>query len=205
MSLKLFKRGQLWRNRGTVAGRRLRGSTGTTDKARAERIADEKEAEHWKCHLDRPSSILTFANPTLPTQGYARRQAVPFPWSESQLRRFWDEDVARMAAAVPGFERLTYHRCRHGFATSMLRDGIDPKTAAALGGWDDIGLFMTTYAHAIQDATLTERLFGTELTQPKIGPRKNKRLRKNKDPSGGTTGRVKAIWALGVDGRSRRI
>ena len=26
-----------------------------------------------------------------------------------------------------------------------------------------------------------------------------------KDPSGGTTGRVKAIWALGVDGRSRRI
>jgi Phage integrase family len=110
-----------------------------------------------------------------------------------------------MAAAVPGFERLTYHRCRHGFATSMLRDGIDPKTAAALGGWDDIGLFMTTYAHAIQDATLTERLFGTELTRPKIGPRKNKRLRKNKDPSGGTTGRVKAIWALGVDGRSRRI
>ena len=28
---------------------------------------------------------------------------------------------------------------------------------------------------------------------------------KMKDPSGGTTGRVKAIWALGVDGRSRRI
>src|SRR5438105_8115681 len=28
---------------------------------------------------------------------------------------------------------------------------------------------------------------------------------KRKDPSGGTTGRVKAIWALGVDGRSRRI
>ena len=28
---------------------------------------------------------------------------------------------------------------------------------------------------------------------------------KMKDPSGGTTGRVKAIWALGVDGRSRLI
>ncbi|CCE09187.1 hypothetical protein BRAS3843_3040072 [Bradyrhizobium sp. STM 3843] len=26
---------------------------------------------------------------------------------------------------------------------------------------------------------------------------------KAEDPSGGTTGRVKAIWALGVDGRSR--
>ena len=39
------------------------------------------------------------------------------------------------------------------------------------------------------------RLFGKRATAaPKI-----------KDPSGGTTGRVKAIWALGVDGRSRRI
>jgi hypothetical protein len=28
---------------------------------------------------------------------------------------------------------------------------------------------------------------------------------KSKDPSGGTTGRVEAIWALGVDGRSRLI
>jgi integrase len=104
------------------------------------------------------------------------RDDKPFPWSESQLRRFWDEDVARTAAAVPGFERLTYHCCRHGFATSMLRDGIDPKTAAALGGWDDIGLFMTTYAHAIQDATLTERLFDTPVTQPKTRRRKNKGL-----------------------------
>ena len=32
-----------------------------------------------------------------------------------------------------------------------------------------------------------------------------KHLPKMKDPSGGTTGRVKAIWALGVDGRSRLI
>jgi len=27
-------------------------------------------------------------------------------------------------------------------------------------------LFMDTYAHAIQDATLTDQLFGTEETQP---------------------------------------
>ena len=35
--------------------------------------------------------------------------------------------------------------------------------------------------------------------------RVRKRGSKMKDPSGGTTGRVKAIWALGVDGRSRLI
>lgn len=86
----------------------------------------------------------------------------PFPQSESTLRRHWDEDVARTAAAAPGFERLTFHSCRHGFATKLLRDGIDPKTAAGLGGWDSITLFMETYAHAIQDSSLTDRLFDTK-------------------------------------------
>ena len=70
--------------------------------------------------------------------------------------------MAATAEAVPGFERLTFHCCRHGFATEMLRDGTDPKTAAWLGGWNDIGLFMETYAHAIQDPTLTEGLFDTD-------------------------------------------
>jgi site-specific recombinase XerD len=106
---------------------------------------------------------------------------------------------------VRDFERLTFHSCRHGFATKMLRDGTDAKTAAWLGGWDDIGLFMKTYAHAMKDVTLTEKLFDTPVTQKKARRKKIKRLEQMKDPSGGTTGRVKAIWALGVDGRSRRI
>jgi site-specific recombinase XerD len=80
----------------------------------------------------------------------------PFYLSEATLRRQWDADVAKTADAVEGFERLTFHCCCHGFATSMLRNGTDAKTAAALGGWDDIALFMETYAHAMSDATLTE-------------------------------------------------
>jgi len=99
-----------------------------------------------------------------------------FDCSESSLRRFWDADVAKTAEAVPGFERLTFHSCRHGFATKMLRDGTDAKTAARLGGWDDIGLFMKTYAHAIQDPTLTEGIFDTPVTQAKIRRRKIKGL-----------------------------
>src|SRR5262245_9796220 len=74
------------------------------------------------------------------------RDRKPFYWSESSLRRFWDQDVAKTAEAVRDFERLTFHSCRHGFATKMLRDGTDAKRAAWLGGWDDIGLFMKTYA-----------------------------------------------------------
>jgi site-specific recombinase XerD len=95
------------------------------------------------------------------------------------LRRLWDEDIAETAEAVKGFERLTYHCCRHGFATEMLRDGADAKTAAYLGGWEDITLFMETYAHAIEDTTLNERLFGgsgAKVVQSKSRRNKNKRL-----------------------------
>jgi len=42
----------------------------------------------------------------------------------------------------------------------MLRDGKD-KTASELGGWDDIGLLMKTYAHAIRDARQTNEIFYT--------------------------------------------
>jgi len=61
MPLKLFKRGAIWHYRGTVAGRRLRGSTKTASKEIAQRIAAEQETRHWKGHLDGPSAVLTFA------------------------------------------------------------------------------------------------------------------------------------------------
>jgi hypothetical protein len=103
------------------------------------------------------------------------RDAKPFGcWSESSLRRFWDEDIELTAKTIGGFRRLTFHSCRHGFATTTLRTmKLDPKTAAWLGGWDDITLFMRTYAHAIQDATLTEDIFDAESTQAKVKSSKN--------------------------------
>lgn len=324
--LKIYRRkgSKIYSYRGTIAGRRLRGSTGTTDKARADRIAAEKAAEVWKRDLDGPGAVLTFAKASMlyraagketkyleriedyykdtlikdikpgaikqmaidtypnaspqtrnrqaitpaqavinhcaelelcppirvrhfefeekikppimidwldtfcaharpvvaalatfmfstacrisevrrldwPEIDFNRREILivktknkkqrlphmpqrllialanlprddkPFGcWSESSLRRFWDEDIERAADAVPGFKRMTFHSCRHGFATTTLRTmKLDPKTAAELGGWDDITLFMRTYAHAIQDSTLTEEIFDTELTQAK--------------------------------------
>lgn len=320
MPVRIFRRkgSQIYSYRGTVAGRRLRGSTGTTDKARAERIAAEKETEQWKCHLDGPEAVLTFAkaaimyraagketrflpriedywkdtlvrdikpgaikqmaidlfpNCTAATrnrQGIVPAQAVinhcaemekcslirvkrfkeeqkvkrpvtldwldkfcaaadqhiaalaifmfatgcriseamrlewsdvdfqarnvlirktknkkqrqphmpnrllialanlprdgkgPFTKPRTTLRWQWDRALDR----AEGIERLTFHSCRHGFATKLLRDGIDPKTAAGLGGWDSISLFMETYAHAMQQPDLTETLFSTDLTRP---------------------------------------
>lgn len=61
MPLKIYKRGDVWHYRGSVAGRRLRGSTGTADKITAGRIAAEREAKAWKGRLDGPAAILSFA------------------------------------------------------------------------------------------------------------------------------------------------
>ncbi|HEY0220013.1 MAG TPA: integrase [Afipia sp.] len=61
MPLKLYKRGEVWHYRGTVAGRRLRGSTGATNKDIAARIAAELDAKTWKHRLDGPQAVLTFA------------------------------------------------------------------------------------------------------------------------------------------------
>src|SRR5262245_7846841 len=65
MPIKIYKRGEVWHYRGTVAGRRLRGSCGTTDKITAERIASKREAEQWQCRLDGPQAVLTFAKASI--------------------------------------------------------------------------------------------------------------------------------------------
>ncbi len=320
MPVRIYRRGQIWHYRGTVAGRRLRGSTGATDKAIAQRIAAEAEAREWKGHLDGPAAHLTFAQAALayreaekPTRFLERiedywtdtpvRQITPeairqsarklypaakaatrnrqvikptvaiinfaaelgwcprirakrFPeatapkrpatakWAEAfaahasphlgalclfmlgtgarisealalawgdvdltarrarihqskvedtriahlpprvvaalanipsnrnpaepvfpyvardSVRKSWDAVCARA-----GIERLTAHSCRHGFATTMLQAGYDVKTVARLGGWKDATTVLRTYAHAREDATVTDAIFDTDLTQ----------------------------------------
>lgn len=64
-----------------------------------------------------------------------------------------------------GIEPLTPHCCRHGFATTMLHQGFDPKTIADRGGWKDPTTVLCTYAHAIKDRTVTNALFDTNPTQ----------------------------------------
>lgn len=85
-------------------------------------------------------------------------------WSETRLRDFWDEDVKKTRSAVPGFTRLTFHSCRHGIATKLLRDGIDVVTAAGIAGMS-VQVMLTTYAHAMQRPQITEQLFDTQLTR----------------------------------------
>ncbi|WP_299501331.1 site-specific integrase [uncultured Roseobacter sp.] len=326
MPLNITKRGKIWHYSGTVAGRRLRGTTETTDKRIAERIAAEVENKAWQSHLDGPGTTLTFAqaaiayrqagrdtrflddiedywkdtlvpkitgeairqmarklypeaaNATRNRQGIVPAQAIinfasELEWcSPIKVKRFkvsakiktpvtraWVEKFAAQAvqdelhhlaalclfmfgtgarrgeacalkwsdvelfqktavinqtkvehqriahlsppvvgalANIPsnrnpenfvfsyasgesvgqvwknvvkraGIQHLSPHCCRHGFATSMLQAGVDPKTVAVRGGWKDVATVMKYYAHAMDDPTVTDVLFGTNLTQDK--------------------------------------
>ncbi len=322
MPLKLYRRpgGSVWHYRGTIAGRRIRGSAETEDKARAQRIATEREQREWTRHLDGPGSTLTFADAAIayrqagkstrfleriedhwqntlvrditdrairaaalklypkgatatlnrqvivPTQAvinYAaengwcphvkiRRfkvdhkikepvtrewvdafaahssphlgalclfmfgtgarisEAISVTWGDVDLgarrvtilqtkigaqriahlqprllaalsnipsnrdpservfryvhresvRKVWDATIKRA-----GIKALSPHSCRHGFATAMLHARVDVKTVAAMGGWKDVATLVKTYAHAMTDRTVTDVVFGTNLTQ----------------------------------------
>jgi integrase len=65
MPIKLYQRGKVWHYRGTVAGRRLRGSCQTTNKDIAARQVAEIETKQWKYNFDGPQAVITFAQVAL--------------------------------------------------------------------------------------------------------------------------------------------
>jgi site-specific recombinase XerD len=71
----------------------------------------------------------------------------------------WDSVIARAKIA----ER-TPHCCRHGFATELLRRGLDVHTVAWLGGWANPAQVLKTYGHAIKRRDLTNVLVDKILT-----------------------------------------
>ncbi len=81
----------------------------------------------------------------------------PFPWADHMgPLRHWNRAIERA-----GIERMTYHACRHGFATALHDKGVGVKTIAKLGGWKSAQHLFQTYLHASEDPTLTDRLFDT--------------------------------------------
>jgi integrase len=111
-----------------------------------------------EAHLPAPvvvalANIPSNRNPMEQVFGLAARDSVRLTWG----------NVCQRA----GIERLTPHCCRHGFATTMLRTGVDVKTVARLGGWKDAATVLRHYAHALEDRTLTDALFGTPVTHPR--------------------------------------
>jgi integrase len=88
------------------------------------------------------------------------RKRKPFPYvSPSAVLTAWNSACDRA-----GIDRLSFHCCRHGFATALLHRGVDVRTIAKLGGWKSARHVLTTYAHALDDRTLTDKIF--DVTQP---------------------------------------
>jgi integrase len=105
MPLKLFKRGgTIWHYRGTVAKRRLRGSTETASKETAKRIAAEIEARHWKGHLDGPASVLTFAQAAMLYRAAGKSdrflRAIEDHWKDTPVKKMTPGEIRQSAVVL---------------------------------------------------------------------------------------------------------
>lgn len=123
-------------------------------KARKVLIRQSKLGNEREAHLP-INVVLAIAN--LP------RGEMVFDIPYTTARDAWDR-----TAKAAGLDVLTFHSCRHGFATALLQRGVDVVTVAKLGGWKSPAHVFQTYGHAQEDSTLTEKLFDNELTQPEI-------------------------------------
>jgi integrase len=73
--------------------------------------------------------------------------------SYGDFQHAWEDAIERA-----GIKYLTPHCCRHGFATGLLRRGVDVLTVAWLGGWKDARQVLRTYGHANKNRKLTDLL-----------------------------------------------
>ena len=69
------------------------------------------------------------------------RDKEPFAIAYTTARDAW----ARTTKAA-GIEPLTFHSCRHGFATALHDKGVGAKTIARVGGWKSAQHLFNTYS-----------------------------------------------------------
>lgn len=123
---------------------------------------ERREAVLWRtknghdhvAHLP-PALVVALAN-----LGTDRKGKVFGYSSRHSIKSAWNASIKRAK-----IKELTPHALRHGFATGLLRAGVDPVTVAWLGGWESAQLVVDTYGHAMKDRTVTNRLAGPLLHQ----------------------------------------
>jgi len=117
-------------------------------------IRESKVSKERVSHLPMPLVVAMANLPRLDGRGVF--------WYDNPkaMRNGWDATIE-----AAGIKRLTPHSCRHGFATGLLRAGVDVVTVAWLGGWNSPAQVLKTYGHANKDPRLTNLLLGTPTTQ----------------------------------------
>jgi integrase len=121
---------------------------------RTAKIRQSKQSNERISHLPAPRVAARANHPHVPGRGvFGYRHP-------TDVRSAWSSAIERA-----GIKRLTPHSCRHGFATGLLRRGVDVVTVAWLGGWKSAAQVLKTYGHANKDPRLTELLIDTPVTR----------------------------------------
>ena len=123
MPLKLKKRGEVWWYTGTVAGRRLRGSTKTTQKTEAQRIANEVESRELEGRRD-PGAVLTFAQAAME---YRMHRATEPRYLE-MVEDYWKDTPVR-DITKGALKRAALTLMPHGTGATRNRAVIVPTSA----------------------------------------------------------------------------
>lgn len=126
-------------------------------KAQTVRIRESKVSKERMSHLPMPL-VVALAN--LPS---VDDRDVFVYRSRKDAYNAWAGAIGRA-----GIKPLTMHSCRHGFATGLLRRGVDVVTVAWLGGWASPAQVLKTYGHATKNPRLTELLIGAEIDHLKV-------------------------------------
>lgn len=121
-------------------------------KAQTVRIKESKVSKERMSHLPAPLVVALANLARVPKRGVFVYQRRPDAWNA------WQGAIGRA-----GIKPLTPHSCRHGFATGLLRRGVDVVTVAWLGGWASPAQVLKTYGHATKNPRLNELLIGAEL------------------------------------------
>jgi integrase len=83
----------------------------------------------------------------------------------------WNKVLRR--GEMKALKPLSFHSCRHGFATSLMHKGVDPITVAKLGGWKSAQHVFQTYGHAKDDAKLANLIVDTLEAQSPVDEDEN--------------------------------
>lgn len=107
MPLTIYRRGKIWHYRGHVAGRRLRGSTGSANKEVAQQVAASIESKQWKGHLNGPSAVLTFAQAAI----LYRKAGKPTRFLD-KVEDYWKDTIVKdiTAGAIRAGAKTVYPR-----------------------------------------------------------------------------------------------
>jgi integrase len=111
---------------------------------------------------DRLVTLLPVVREAIRSIPRAPKDTRAFPFHDrSDVRR-----QIKTACKKAGIDTIPSHGIgRRLFATTLNRKGIDPKTAAKLGGWKSVRMYIDIYAQADEAPGIVEGAIGTELSQ----------------------------------------